>query len=148
MFLVGLRVNRCLHWDLTYTIKFTQPPLLCPLFHDPLPLRCGHHIWMLPYRNGECNEFGRWRGGGPLASSWTFLHTWFLTTFSFTSFRLNSRFISAFRNLTSANIFLTGSSPFAVRRCCLCCAHLNDTDFNLTIFFSKYGEFCSFGFFL
>ena len=25
-----------------------QPPLLCPLLHDPLPLRCGHHIWRPP----------------------------------------------------------------------------------------------------
>ena len=27
---------------------FPQPPLLSPLFHDALPLRCGHHIWKLP----------------------------------------------------------------------------------------------------
>ena len=29
----------CLHLDLIYTIEFTQPPLLRPLFHDlPPPL--------------------------------------------------------------------------------------------------------------
>ena len=37
----------CLHLDLFCTIKFTQPLLLRPLFHDsPSPLRCGHHIYM------------------------------------------------------------------------------------------------------
>ena len=25
----------CPHLDLIYTIKFTKPPVLCPLFHDP-----------------------------------------------------------------------------------------------------------------
>ena len=27
------------------TIKFTQPLLVCPLFHDTLPLKCGRHIY-------------------------------------------------------------------------------------------------------
>ena len=39
----------CLHLDLIYITKFTQPPSLCPLFHDPL--QCGHHIWTLPNVN-------------------------------------------------------------------------------------------------
>ena len=30
--------------ELIYTIKFTQPHLLRPLFCNPLPLLCGHHI--------------------------------------------------------------------------------------------------------
>ena len=39
----------CLHLELICSIKFTQPPKLRLLFHDPpLPLRCGHHIWTLP----------------------------------------------------------------------------------------------------
>ena len=37
---------------MTYTVKFKQPYLLYPLFHDPLPLQCGHHIWRPP--NVEC----------------------------------------------------------------------------------------------
>ena len=32
------------HLELIDTIKFMQPPLLCTLFHDPLPHRCGHNI--------------------------------------------------------------------------------------------------------
>ena len=28
----------CPHLNLIYTTKYTQPPLLCPLFEDPLPL--------------------------------------------------------------------------------------------------------------
>ena len=27
-----------------------KPPLRRLLFHNPLPLRCGHHIWRLPIR--------------------------------------------------------------------------------------------------
>ena len=27
----------CPHLELIYTIQFTQPPLLCPLFYDPPP---------------------------------------------------------------------------------------------------------------
>ena len=34
-----------LHSELICCIKFMQPPLLRLLFHDPSPLRCGHHIW-------------------------------------------------------------------------------------------------------
>ena len=29
-----------------------QLPLLRPLFHDPLPLQCGHNIWKPP----KCND--------------------------------------------------------------------------------------------
>ena len=36
-------------WQLVYTIKFTQPPLFCLLFHFPLPPWCGCHKWMSPY---------------------------------------------------------------------------------------------------
>ena len=32
----------CLHLDLIYTIKFTQPLLLRPLFHDPPPMRTSY----------------------------------------------------------------------------------------------------------
>ena len=39
----------CPHFDLIYTTKSTQPPLLDLLFLDPL--QCGHHIWKLPYPN-------------------------------------------------------------------------------------------------
>ena len=38
------------HLEPMFTIKFTQPSLLRPLFHDPPPPFCGHHIWMLPDR--------------------------------------------------------------------------------------------------
>ena len=40
-------------WQLIYTIKFTQPPLLCLLFGGirPPPTRCGRHISMAPYYN-------------------------------------------------------------------------------------------------
>ena len=38
----------CPHLDLIYTIEFKQPPILCLLFHNPLPFRCGHQIWVLP----------------------------------------------------------------------------------------------------
>ena len=39
----------CPHLDLIYTIKFTQPPLLCLLFHDPPPpsdaiIKCGSSL--------------------------------------------------------------------------------------------------------
>ena len=36
----------CPRLELIYTIKFTQPLRL--LFHDPLPLKCGYHIWKPP----------------------------------------------------------------------------------------------------
>ena len=34
----------CRHLDLIYTMKFMQPPLLCPLLHDPLlpPMRTSY----------------------------------------------------------------------------------------------------------
>ena len=35
------------HLELICSIKFMQPPLLHLLINKP-PLRCGHHIWMLP----------------------------------------------------------------------------------------------------
>ena len=34
---------------LIYTIKFMQPPKLCQLFHDALPLRCIHTCHLIPY---------------------------------------------------------------------------------------------------
>ena len=32
----------CLHLELLYTIKFTQPPLLPPIFHDPPPMQTSY----------------------------------------------------------------------------------------------------------
>ena len=50
------------HLELISTIKFMKPPLLHQFFHDPLPLRCRHHIWKPP------NLF---RGRGILALKFT-----------------------------------------------------------------------------
>ena len=64
----------CPHLELIYTTKFTQPPIPCPLFHDPL----GHHIWKplkapprsartRPHISGTVRRergVDKWRGGG------------------------------------------------------------------------------------
>ena len=50
-FRIFLPLPPCLHLELIFTIKFTQPPLLCPLFHDPLTpqVRTSYiRIWKLP----------------------------------------------------------------------------------------------------
>ena len=33
--------------------KIHATSLISPLFHDPLPLLCGHHIWTLPNRGKQ-----------------------------------------------------------------------------------------------
>ena len=40
---------------LNYTIKFTQPPSLCLLLGDPLPMHCRHHVYMSP-NTGMCKN--------------------------------------------------------------------------------------------
>ena len=50
-FLEFLPAPPCPHLERIYYTKFSQPPLLRLLFHDPpSPLRCGHHMWRLPLR--------------------------------------------------------------------------------------------------
>ena len=46
------------YFELIYTIWFTQPPLLHPLFHEPPSLWWGHHIWKPPYVTGCPNLQG------------------------------------------------------------------------------------------
>ena len=49
----------CPHLELICSIKFPQPPLLRPLFLDPL--RCGHHIWKLPLAAAKAGQTDRQR---------------------------------------------------------------------------------------
>ena len=63
----------CPHLKLMYTIEFTQPHLLSPLFCDPL--RCRHDIWMPPDW-GHCWEtLHLWEGN----------HCWTLSIHPFIS---------------------------------------------------------------
>ena len=40
-------------WQLVYTIKFRQPPLLPLLLGDPLPPQCRYHLSMAPFNNNR-----------------------------------------------------------------------------------------------
>ena len=50
-------LSPCPLLNLIFSMRFMQPPLLRPPFHDPLPLRCRHHIWRLPKKKvGICDR--------------------------------------------------------------------------------------------
>ena len=56
-----LTSSNCLHLDLIYTTEFTQPSSLRPLFNDPLPPWCGHHIWRPPSQSSlQFDTKGHW----------------------------------------------------------------------------------------